>query len=82
MRIYKYKGKCNASGQTIRALRKKTGITQSQLAARLQVEGIDLEQVAISRIEKGERVVADYELRTFAKVFHVKMEDLVAPSEE
>jgi len=43
----------------------------------MQVQGIILEQKNISRIETGNRVVADYELRAFAKVFGVKMEDLM-----
>ncbi len=77
MKIYKYHGKCNVCGQKIRDFRNSKGITQTQLAARLQVEGIDLEQVAVSRIETGDRVVADYELRAFAKVFHVTMEELM-----
>lgn len=79
MKIYKYNGRCNACGQIIRALRKEKKISQGQLAARLQVMGIDLEQTSISRIELGERVVADYELRALARVFHVKMEDLLEP---
>ncbi len=77
MKIYKYNEKCNASGQKIRELRKKIGITQGQLAARIQVQGVILEQKNISRIETGNRVVADYELRAFAKAFGVKMEDLM-----
>lgn len=79
MKIYKYNGRCNACGQIIRALRKEKKISQGQLAARLQVMGIDLEQTSISRIELGERVEADYELQAFAKIFHVKMEDLLEP---
>lgn len=79
MKIYKYNGRCNACGQIIRALRQKMGISQGQLAARMQVLGVILEQKNISRIENGERVVTDYELLTFAKVFHVTMEDLVEP---
>lgn len=35
------------------------------------MEGIQLNQKAISRIETGERVVADYELVYLAKVLHV-----------
>ncbi len=69
----------NACGQNIRLLRKKNEITQNQLAARLQIVGINLEAISISRIEMGRRIVTDYELLTFAKIFRVKMEDLVEP---
>lgn len=77
MKIYHYNGKCNACGQKIKALRKKAEITQGQLAARMQVQGVVLEQKNISRIERGERLVANYELWAFAQVFQVAMEDLM-----
>lgn len=79
MKIYRYNGRCNACGQRIRALRQEQGMSQSRLAARVQSLGVVLEQKNISRIETGGRMVADYELRAFARVFHVKMEDLLEP---
>lgn len=77
MKTYKYNRKRNACGEKVRELRLKKGLTQMQLAARMQVQGIILEQKNISRIELGARVVADFELRAFAKVLCVKMEDLM-----
>lgn len=68
MKIYLFNGKSNSSGERVRIARENEGITQNQLAARLQVEGIQLNQNAISRIETGVRVVADYELIHFAAV--------------
>ena len=69
MKIYDYQGKKNVSGEMIRQLRIKKRMSQSDLAARLQVEGVMLERDSISRIESGTRFVADYELFIFAKVF-------------
>ena len=77
MKKHHYNGKCNACEQKIKALRKKAEITQGQLAARMQVQGVVLEQKNISRIERGERLVADYELWAFAQVFQVAMENLM-----
>jgi len=71
MKIYKYNGKCNISGEVIRNKRECTQISQEQLAVKLQLEGVNLSQKAISRIENGQRVVADYELRAIAKVLCV-----------
>lgn len=72
MKIYKYKEtRCNASGPQIKKLRESFNMSQEQLAARIQLEGLNINQKAISRIETGERVVADYELLFFAKVFGV-----------
>ena len=39
----------------------------------MQIEGIQLTQRAISRIETGERLVADYELLCLAKVLNVDL---------
>lgn len=52
-------------------------MSQSELAARVQVEGVILERDSISRIESGARFVADYELFVFAKVLGVEMISLV-----
>jgi len=73
VKIYKYNGKCNISGVKIRIERERSGISQEQLAARLQLEGVNLNQKAISRIETGERVLADYELRGMAQVLNVNV---------
>ena len=59
----------------------REGKTQEQLAARMQVEGIPLNQKAVSRVETGLRVVSDYELMTFARVLRVTMEHLVGQEE-
>ena len=77
MKIYQYQGRCNVSGRAIRAERERQGLSQEQLAARMQVEGVPLNQNAVSRVETGLRVVSDYELMTFARVLRVTMERLV-----
>ena len=74
MKIYSFNGKCNVSGSRIRERREEMGISQTQLAARMEISGIIINQKAISRIETGDRVIADYELATFAKVLSLPME--------
>ena len=49
MKIYRYAGRCNASGLKIKRIREKLETTQEQLAAKMQIEGIPLNQKAISR---------------------------------
>lgn len=67
MKLYKYKDeRCNVSGIQIKTLRESLGMSQEQLAAKIQLAGLNLSQKAISRIETGERVVADFELLFFA----------------
>ena len=62
MKIYTYQGRKNVSGEKIRQMRNIKRMSQSDLAAKMQVEGVMLERDSISRIEGGERFVADYEL--------------------
>lgn len=52
----------------------KKRITQRDLAARLQTQGITIERDSISRIEIGTRFVTDYELKILAKTLDVSME--------
>ena len=68
MKIYDYNGKKNICGDRVHEARCRLRLTQSELAARLQVEGIIIERDSISRIEIGTRFVADYELRELAKI--------------
>ena len=69
MKIYEFQGKKNISGQRIREARVLQRMSQSDLAAKMQVEGITIERDSISRIEIGTRFVADYELMILAKIF-------------
>ena len=61
----------------MRRIREGKKLSQEQLAAWLQLEGLSINQKAVSRIETGERVVADYELLYLAKVLRVRVEDLL-----
>ena len=66
MKIYSYKGRCNIAGTRIREAREAEKLSQEDLAARLQLLGLEITQKAISRIETGDRVLPDYELQFFA----------------
>ncbi len=77
MKIYTYKGKKNLCGGRIRIERLKKRMTQMELAAKIQLQGITLERDSISRIEIGTRFVTDYELKLFAKVLNVTVDDLL-----
>ncbi len=56
-------------------------LSQSDLAARLQTMDVLIEQKAISRIEVGDRVVADYELVALSKALGVTVYDLLGLQE-
>ena len=66
MKLNDYHGSCNRAGPRIRLRRTELGLSQEQLAARLQLQGLELNQKAVSRVETGLRVLPDYELPAFA----------------
>lgn len=74
MKALDYEGRRNVSGERVRQKRAERKITQAELAARVQCEGVALEQDAISRIESGQRMVQDYELRALAEVLGASMD--------
>ena len=77
MKIYDFNGEKNISGDRIHQARTALRLSQSDLAARMQVNGVTIEREAISKIETGDRFVTDYELMVFAKVLGVSMDWLV-----
>ncbi|MCD8104350.1 MAG: helix-turn-helix domain-containing protein [Lachnospiraceae bacterium] len=82
MKIYNYNGTSrNRIGDKVRELRKAEGLSQKDLAARLQTEGYDFTDVTILRIEKGQRFVPDYEVVLIAKCFHVSTDYLLGVSD-
>ena len=73
MKIYDYNGRKNVCGDRVHEARCKHRLTQSDLAAKLQVAGIVIERDSISRIEIGTRFVADYELRELSRILNVSV---------
>ena len=60
----------NIIGEKVRLTRTKNKITQEQLAARLELNDIQIDRIAISRIESGNRFVADFEVVEIAKALN------------
>ncbi len=71
MKITKYNDFKNISGKKLKELRKLAKMSQQDLAEKLQLEGIDLTSKEISKIETNKRLVQDFELFAFAKIFNV-----------
>lgn len=71
MKIYDYNGKKNICGKRVKEARKKLKLSQENLAAKLQLEGVAIERDSVSRIEIGTRFVADYELLILCKILNV-----------
>jgi len=82
LKIYDFDGEKNISGDRIHQARTAMRLSQADLAARMQVNGVTIEREAISKIETGDRFVTDYELMVFAKVLNVSMEWLTAQDQK
>ena len=77
MKIYDYNGQKNICGKRVKEARQRLSLSQENLAARLQIEGVIIERDSVSRIEIGTRFVADYELLVLARVLNVSFEFLL-----
>lgn len=73
MRLEKVNGKCNICGIRVREARERAGLSQEQLAAKIQLQGYSMTQKAISRIETGLRVVPDFELPLLAEALNTNV---------
>ncbi len=65
----------NIIGKRVKLARRnsKPPITQSDLAARLQIQGLYFERVTIAKIEIGYREVTDIEAKAIAKALSVNI---------
>ena len=74
-------GKNNICGATVARLRKALGISQRELADRLQLAGFDIEKNGVQRIESGQRFVTDIELGYISNVLAVDVDVLLDHSQ-
>lgn len=73
----------NLCGERVRLARAmhKPPLTQEELAKKVQLLGLEMTKLIISRIEQGERHVIDGELLLLAQVLGVSMEWLVGETD-
>lgn len=63
-------------GNEIKRLREEIGLTQSQLVAKLQVQGCDLTRSALAKIEVGQRHIYSWEIKAIKNALNVEYDDL------
>ena len=73
----KYNGKLNAVGSKIKDYRIRNNLTQEQLTAKLQLYGINLHKNSLQKIEKGDRVIKEYELAVFCEILNVSANEIL-----
>lgn len=63
-------------GRHLAKLRQDKGLTQEQLAARLQVQGCDLTRSALAKIEVGQRHLYPDEIKALSVVLSISYEQI------
>jgi len=77
MKKIEYNDHKNVIHQQMKKARIAAGMSQSQVAAKMQTLGINIDQQMISKIENDNRIVTDYELACFCKIFGVEEKELL-----
>lgn len=63
-------------GNNIRKLREKAGLTQEQVAAKLQINGCDITRSAVAKIEVGQRHLYPDEIMLLKEILGASYEDI------
>ena len=70
----------NIIGPQVRKLRNERDMSQDQLAAKLQLLGLEMSRAGVSKIEARLRCVSDAELPVIAKALGVELAALFDPA--
>ena len=73
----KYNNQLNVSSKKIKELRLKNNLSLSGLSTKLALMGIDIPKPSLHKLEKGNRIIKDYELYALSIVFNVPIEELL-----
>ena len=63
-------------GQNIRALRKKSKLTQDELSAKLQLHGCDITRSALAKIEAGQRHLYPDEIALIKQILNTTYDEI------
>lgn len=68
----------NIIHQQLKIARVTKGLSQSELAAKMQTMNVNIDQQMISKIENNDRIVTDYELACFSAILNVAESKLLS----
>jgi len=78
MKPRKQIGNRNIIGSKVYAIRKSKNMKQKEFLARLQTLGMDISATSLSRLERQERLVQDYEIVILAKALDITADELLS----
>jgi len=82
MKQITFNGNKNIVGRKIAEYRNMKNMSQGELAAKMQLMNVNIDQQMISKIEKNQRQVTDYEFACFCKCLNVSPNELLKCFEE
>ncbi len=82
MKQITFNGNKNIISDRLAKTRKEKKITQSDLAARMQTLNVNIDQQMISKIEKNQRQVTDYELACFCRCLNISPNEILKDFEK
>ena len=72
----------NVVGKYIKKIREQQGLTQEQLAIRIEMAGWQVDRFIVSKIERGDRQVSDVEAGLIAQALGVSVSGLFGEADE
>ncbi len=67
----------NVIGKTLLKIRTEKNLSQSELAAKMQLLNVNIDQQMISKIEKNQRQVTDYEFACFCVCLNISTDKML-----
>lgn len=71
----------NIISKQLKLARIKNNLSQAELAAKMQLMNVHMDQQMVSKIENNMRIVTDYELACFCRILHVSPEEMLSDFE-
>lgn len=78
MKQITFSGNKNIISKKLAEIRKSKGISQCDLAAKMQTLGVNIDQQMISKIERNQRQVTDYEFACLCICLNVSADELLS----
>ena len=72
----------NIISEQLKLARIKKKLSQKELAAKMQLMNVSMDQQMISKIENNMRIVTDYELACFCRILNITPEELLKDFDE
>lgn len=72
----KYNSRSNICGKIIKKYRIEKKMSREELAAKLQLSGINIDRTHIFRIENESVIIKDFELIAICKILNISYEEL------